>query len=1211
MVVDGIRKEDTGIGRCLNLRMANQSRSEQHPKEIFRACGIFLMGQNASRRYATDDPALTRLLETVMGNQKAANLFWSCLLAHECQPMSFLDGLITENRGSCQQHGIGARLDESVTSALDAFCIEAGISRFAVIISALAVLVERYSDNHTFWITHNYGVTGTPNRKLKYPITKVDLHYGDAAVSFRDLCEAQDELIQKSSYHLCIPTLPSGEHEPDRKLGVFLLDPKSGHTRESISAGLTQCAFPVVIELDENNGIVLHMYYDSCSISATLASRIFKQITFTLENCLTFRDLDDVRCIPTVPKDQEDQLLNQSVFKQAPEFMNVSFPELNFTLGELIRMQMTRNPTAVALQQFLPAQSFLTYEELLREAEIVKQTILSEFQVQGNSRIGVLLHRGMNQVIAVLGILLAGCAYVPMDPQNHPPERIEFILRDSGAVGILTDSSVSVARSFQSRFPSINVNELHGGIGETLEHIPVPALSPDDIAYVIYTSGSTGNPKGVLVPHRGIVNDIFCVFKQYMQSDFSLIRNVLLSTNLCFDAHVDELFLPLVFGGTITCMESNIAQSKLEPAWGLTFVQSTPSVFQVIDIPDSVKCVLIGGEALTKATIERVLAPGRIVINGYGPTETTNESSLHLVTSVDDFKSIGKPIWNTQFYVFDKSGKNCVPQLAWGELYIGGIGVTRGYSNLPDLTRSVFIDDHPLLPEGTRIYKTGDIVRINENGDIEFKGRASACGQIKLRGYRIELGEIQYAILSNNKHIREAHVCVSDFSGSPSIVAYIAPAVTIESIVYGQLPEYMKPSMIVPLPVFPRNISGKLDLKALPRPTVNSVTPDGNFESSCIKAQVSEAFRQTLGIESPLAESCNFFMMGGNSLNVISLKAKLTELVGVPAESIKLQLLFQLQTVGEISKYLESLVGPDQEKSPIIETDALLVQLGSLAAHALPIFCVHAAGGQVHTYSSLANSLTDNSDISFFAIQDPSLLLGPSHRLSSFEAMGALYAKRINAFYPEGPVFLAGHSSGGSIAVETARSLENDFCRKIGCVFLIDTECDDGEQSAYSNGHAGTIERLDEIKQYLYSGWKEGLVEDYLNAMTTVSESNGGQTWQLIKALLPSRRTDSLRWSNDLLDMIGLLSHHLQIEKKYSPFRAKGKVRFPLILFRPADEDNRESNWEKATEEKFVQVDVPDVNHYTLVREPAVELLAAVIKDVIEQTTRTDITARE
>ena len=1158
------------------------------------------MGQNVSKRYATDDPELTKFLKEVMGNKKAARLFWSCLLEDSCEPISFLEGFernaVVEDSIECEELGIV--LPGDLTHELDVYCIGLGISRFSAILSAYAVLVERFTDGTSFWISHNYGVTGTAHRILRNPVTRVHLRHEDASISFRDLCSYQDELIQKSSYHLCIPQLPE-ESAVERCLGVFLLDDHTGHTRDTFVEAVKDCTLPLVIEIGGEGEITLRLNYDPRIHSAEFAAMFFSQLVFTLKQCLRSPNLDDVRAVPTVPPEQTEELIDQSVFK-LPYDNNVDFPDLYRSLEYLIKRQAHQTPNRIAVRQHSPIFTELTYCDLLEKANLVKCRILSQFPVEANSRIGVLLNRGMSQVIAVLGILLAGCVYVPLDPLNHPPERIDYILRDSGAVGLITESSVPVARSFHSKFPCIDINSADDVIEEETECNP-PTSERVREAYVIYTSGSTGNPKGVVVPQKGIVNDIFCLFKQFLNSDLSIIENVLFSTNLCFDAHVDELFLPIVFGGTITCLDSNIALSPLDPDWGLSFVQSTPSVFQVIQVPDSVRCVLIGGEALSKSTIEKVMKPdgGRIVINGYGPTETTNESSLHIVNDSNDFRSIGKPIWNTQFYVMDKSGRSFVPKHAWGELYIGGVGVTKGYCNLPEMTAKVFTT----LPSGQSVYKTGDIVRINLNGDIEFKGRSASCSQIKLRGYRIELGEIQYSILSNNPDILEAHVCVAQVGGdSLQVIAYIAPNIPKDGLKYGQLSEYMKPTLIIPLKSFPRNISGKLDLKALPKPTstaggsLSPITENGS-------AKVASAFRQCLGLESErLDETTNFFSIGGNSLNVIQLKSKLVEIFDVPSDAIKLQLLFQLQTVGAIARYLEG----DQVDEFI---DTVLVPIGPKRINMPRLFCIHAAGGQIHTYSALAAGLAGGVD--FYGIQDPSLSHGPTHRLNSFESMGAFYAKRINDFLSggdeEGNVFLAGHSSGGSIAFETARSLQDDFGRKIGCVFLIDTEC----TIAGSRNETSLVERLDEIRYYLYSGWKEGLVEDYINAMTTVSESNGGKAWQLLKAILPSRRSSSMRWSTDLLDMISLLSHHLQIEKRYSPFRSSSVCDFPLVLFRPADESNLQSQWGRATRGKVFTVDIPNANHYTLVREPAVSIIATVIRDIIEKTQTTEVTVRE
>jgi amino acid adenylation domain-containing protein len=1184
MLIESVREEDTRVGWCPNLVVTLSYTSTPH---LTGSREFFQMGQNASRQYATDDPELIKSLQSVMGNKRAANLFWSCLLEDECTPVSFLEALWQEHASSSPIHceEMGTILSSSLTQRLDAFCLDLGLSRFAVILSAYAVLVERYIDSPSFWMTHNYGVTGSINRILQHPVTRVHLCHEDASLSFRELCLAQGDIIQKSSYHLCIPKLPS-DFEIERSLGVFLLDPKSGHTRSLIQDVLTHCKLPLIVEIGINGELTLQINYKACTFSAQFVSQFLGQFVFTLEQCLSNPDIDDVRLQATVPPDQREEHIDQSVFK-LPYESSIIFPELECTLDELIRRQAENSPDSVALQQFNSGMpSRMTYKELLERSTELKVKIQRlKLGIDGNGRIGILLNRGMNQIIALLGVLMAGCAYVPLDPINHPPERIDFILRDSGAVALITESSVGVARSFYSKLPCIDICDENEIVFDDDTTLAGPKSS--SVAYVIYTSGSTGNPKGVVVPHRGIVNDIFCVYKQFMNSKKEYINNVLFSTNICFDAHVDEVFLPLVFGGTITCIDTNIAHTELCPEWNLTFVQSTPSVFQVIKIPDSVRCVLIGGEALTKATIEKVSRNQRLLINGYGPTETTNESSLHVVRNVEDFRSIGKPIWNTQFYIMDKSGKNLVPKFAWGELFIGGIGVTQGYSNLPELTARMFTT----LPTGEKVYKTGDIVRINANGDLEFKGRAAHCSQIKLRGYRIELGEIQYAILSNNPEIREAHVCMSQIGDSQQLVAYVAPEVATEAIKYGQLPEYMKPSIVITVKSFPRNIAGKLDVKSLPNPGTVSNRSSGELRSTA--ARVARTFQETLGLEeSAINDDTNFFSIGGNSLNVLLVKSKLVETFEV---HLPLQSLFRLQTVREIAKYIDShlTAGGDSTASTAIFDD-LIVPMGGGKGSGAALFCIHAAGGQVHTYSALASAL---SGISFFGIQDPSLSQGSSHRLTSFESMGALYAKRIHEFVKDdGPIFIAGHSSGGSIAFETAKSLETDFSRKIGCVFMIDTEC---VTNPSGDPPQGMVDRLDEIRYYLYSGWKEGLVEDYINAMTTVSEANGVKTWQLLKAILPTRRSTTKRWSSDLIEMISLLSHHLQIEKRYSPLGSEC-VNFPLLLFRPADEENDEPEWKQVTNNRFMIVDVPNANHYTLVREPAVKIIATVIKDIIE-----------
>jgi amino acid adenylation domain-containing protein len=868
---------------------------------------------------------------------------------------------------------------------------------------------------------------------------------------------------------------------------------------------------------------------------------------------------------------------------------------------EIIRERGRTCPDKVAIRQYGDDPRVLTYSELLHAVDGLAGRIRKRVGDDGvTPKIGLLVSRGVNQVISILGILAAGCAYVPLDPVNHPPDRIEYILQDSNAVGLVTESHSKLARSFGSKLRTIFVDkEVGGQAGEVVRY-------PPGLCYVIYTSGSTGRPKGVLVPEKGVINDIFCVFKKFMQSNEKLIQNVLLSTNICFDAHVDEVFLPLMFGGSITCLHGNLAQVHIDPNWNISLVQATPSVFNVIDLPDSVECVIVGGEQLTRSCLERIRSKNdtRLILNGYGPTETTNESSMHAVTDITDTRSIGQPIWNTQFYIFDKSGKHIAPLGAWGELYIGGVGVTEGYQNLPDLTKSVFLKKfHPSLPSDGVIYKTGDLVRVNlRTGCIEFGGRKEGGAQVKLRGYRIELGEIQHAILENNNAIKDCFVTIH----KESIVAYVVGQGT-SGLCYGHLAHYMRPNTIIALPELPRNISGKLDRKLLPLPE------DTNDQTSCptdpIVAAVVQCVVHALGgVPRNISAETNFFSIGGNSLNLVTLQNLLQ--AKFPDHPIKLQSLLQVQTIGKFA----ALVRGEDVAATV--RDPCIVPLGEGSAGP-PFFCIHAAGGQIHTYSHLASAVTS----AFYGIQDPSLITGPGDRQESFEAMGRMYADRINKFYPEGPVFLGGHSSGGSIAFETARSLELEFARTVRAVFLIDTELvdedDDGNVSAaeiISQSHhvLDRLKRLDEIGQYLYQGWREGLMSDYLASL-----GPGGGFWNLIRAIVPRRsENNKSNFSSDLVSMIGLLDHHLVIEKKYRPTPVRGE--FDTILFRPAADSpysvesaptapsTPRNEWNKMSLGKHTIVDVPNANHYNIVRPPAVGLIAAVIMDTMDRSVKLD-----
>ena len=1142
------------------------------------------MGQK-STKYDTDDPELQKLLRTVMGNHSAANLFWHCLINEPVCAFDFpiRDDFIEQVPGVHSWHDeLGGIVPDGVVYEMDRMCIAARVSRFTVAVCAFSVLMSRYTKSDEFLVHHNYGLTGTRHRIMKFPLTRVKLPHSELA-TFNQLVSDQNDIIQKSSYHLCLASLPKPvEWEVDNFLGVFLLDESSGHSQALVREGTERCSLSLVIELLNPVDLVVRMNYRKSVISPEMAKDIYEQFVHTLRNCVRYPEAD-WRALSTVPETQVGEML--SLVNSTP----VGFPELELTLHQLFIAQSIRTPNAVAVRQCSPIERTLTYAQLAFQAQAVAHRLQTVHGLVAGDRVGILLPRGVNQVVAILGILMADCCYVPVDTVSHPADRIDFILQDASVACLVSELGVSVVKIFQTKFPTLYMHEGaerseydSPGKMHAKMHAIHAACNPPPLAYIIYTSGSTGSPKGVQVPHRGIINDVYCMFQEYMQSDYTLISNVLFSTNICFDAHVDEVFLPLLFGGTITalhCAVSDDEHDQLGPSSTVSFVQGTPSVFSVVNLPASVKFVLIGGEALTRSCLERVRSDGRIVVNGYGPTETTNESSLHVVRNGGDFLTIGKPIWNTQFYVMQPFGETetqtqFAPLGTWGELYIGGAGVAVGYQNLPHLTNSVFLKNiHPLIPG--RVYKTGDLVRIDRTtGQLQFGGRKSA-GQIKLRGYRIELGEVQYQMLAANEGlISECHVGFVN----GQICAYFVPAsVDPANLLFGTLPDYMRPSAFVGLVTFPKTISGKLDLKRLPPPSKNSNQRSTHFACETSRL-VADAFAQVLVI-SEVRGSTNFFSSGGNSLSVISLQTHLQNATGV---TVKLQALFQLQTVDHIADWIRLRTNQCVEPSVLVP---LSPALGT------PFFCFHAAGGQVHTYAYLASGIPN-----LIGIQDPALT-SLSEKGASFSVMAAEYAGAIHAYYPVGPVFVGGHSSGGCLAFETAGILESEYSRSVPTVFLFDTEF---PTQPLLPSTSSEIERIDEIRHYLYNGWKEGLMHDYISAVSLGGV--GGKLLKLLKAVLPRGADRQAEvtvpgGSTDLIRMISLLDHHLQIEKEYVPSLVG---HFDIVQFRSSHAVQSRA-WEEHTSGKFILVEVPDSNHYNIICPPAVDLLSAVVLAQIEQ----------
>ncbi|OPF84591.1 non-ribosomal peptide synthetase [Streptomyces antioxidans] len=541
------------------------------------------------------------------------------------------------------------------------------------------------------------------------------------------------------------------------------------------------------------------------------------------------------------------------------------------TFCELFAAQVARTPDAVAVES---AQEALPYAELDARADRLAQALVGA-GVGPEAVVAQVLGRSAESVVASLAVLKAGAAYLPVDP-DYPAERIAFMLDDARPVAVLTTRAYAPVVPAAPDQALVVLDELDGPAGGAAVDRPDPArVRLDGPAYVIYTSGSTGVPKGVQVTHRGLA-----AFAAAERERFAVTgeSRVLQFSSPSFDASVLELCAALTSGATLVVpapgplagepladvlAERRVTHALIPPA----ALASVPAQ----ELPDF-RCLIVGGDACPAELVER-WAPGRRMVNAYGPTESTVAVSMSEPLAADaGAPPIGAPVPDTRAYVLDGSLRLAPPGVA-GELYVSGAGLARGYLRRPALTAERFVAD-PFGPPGARMYRTGDVVRWRADGQLEFVGRADS--QVKIRGFRIELGEIE-AVLARHPELDGAAVVVHESQpGVRQLVAYVVPAPggvpdpeALRDHVAAAVPEYMVPALFVPLAALPLMVNGKLDRKALPVPDFGS-TGSGREPSTEREKLLCTLFADVLGVPKVGVDE-SFFELGGDSIGSIQL----------------------------------------------------------------------------------------------------------------------------------------------------------------------------------------------------------------------------------------------------------------------------------------------------------------------------------------------------
>ncbi|HKV07245.1 MAG TPA: amino acid adenylation domain-containing protein, partial [Thermoanaerobaculia bacterium] len=493
-------------------------------------------------------------------------------------------------------------------------------------------------------------------------------------------------------------------------------------------------------------------------------------------------------------------------------------------IHELFEEQAARRPQSLAVAGQGMA---LSYAELDARANRLAR-YLRRLGVEPESRVALCVERSPEMVVALLGILKAGAAYVPLDP-SHPEERLALVLGDSDPAVLVTEERwLERLGGTAGRVVCLDRDRERIAAEEgSAPDLPVDG-GPESLAYVIYTSGSTGRPKGVALPHRAVVNFLYAMAERIGLGADDVIPAL---TTLTFDIAGLEIYLPLALGGRVEVVDREEAADGQRlaarvAASGVTALQATPATWRLLldsgwDGQPGLKA-LCGGEALPWALASELQARGVELWNVYGPTETAIWSATVAVKAVQGDGAavgLGHPIANTRFHVVDRE-LELVPEGVAGELLIGGTGVARGYWGRPELTAERFVPDPWSEASGARLYRTGDLVRRRSGGELEFLGRIDH--QVKLRGFRIELGEIE-AVLAGHPEVQAAVVLLrEDLPGGRGLVAYVVTEQDevrpLRSWLEERLPGYMVPTAFVHLEALPRTPNGKLDRRALPAP---------------------------------------------------------------------------------------------------------------------------------------------------------------------------------------------------------------------------------------------------------------------------------------------------------------------------------------------------------------------------------------------------------
>jgi len=908
------------------------------------------------------------------------------------------------------------------TAALKRLGVRGQASLYMTLLAVFATLLHRYSGQDEFLV-------GTVTDGRKRPELERLLGYFLNPLALRIDCSDDPTFLELLARTRDVVLDALGNDEVPFELVADALEPHRDRRRNPLfqvifslepplpplpaAWRLTQldvdtaiAKFDLYLELDDRpDGLIGRFRYRTDLFESATIRRMVGHFQ-SLVDAAVADPRQRLSALPMIGDGERRQILAWSVAR-------ASYPD-GATIHERFDEVAATTPDAVAV---VSGDEQLTYGKLAHRSERLA-AVLRALGVGPDVPVGVCLPRSLDFVVAVLAVLKAGGAFVPLDV-DYPAERLRFMLEATGAAVVLTRAALRQRLAW----PAARTVLLDGD----LESHPPPrdaphiATGPDHLAYIMFTSGSTGRPKGVAVPHRAVLRMLFGQTYARLGAD----RVFLLSSAISFDVVMFELWGPLLHGGrcvlpppgdlTPTRIGELVRRHRVTTMW-LTAALFNTVIDEAPQALDGVEEVLVGGEAVSAPHVRRAYAhlPGVTIVNGYGPTECATFACAHRLSGPPEPDAhsvpIGAPIANTEAWVLAPN-RTLVPIGVLGELYLGGPGLARGYINRPDLTAERFVA-HPFDPTpGARLYRTGDLVRWRSDGLLDFVGRTDS--QVKIRGFRIEPGEVE-AILAGHPDIRDAAVLARERGpGDRELVAYVVPRspartpMGLADYLGHRLPSFMVPARFVTLAAMPLTPIGKVDQAALAALELPSIRAASLSARDPLEARLVAVWEEILGVH-PVGVQGDFFALGGHSLGAVRVVQQVERLFG---QRLPLSVLHANPTVESLARVLLAR-NRDQFAQPVL----------SLQAHGRrrPLLFFHGDlnGGGFYC-RELAHHLGPEQPV--LAIHPLGLDDRPVP--ATIEAMAAAHLTVVRELQPHGPYVLGGYCNGGLIAYEVARRL--------------------------------------------------------------------------------------------------------------------------------------------------------------------------------------------